>query len=175
MKLYRFSPIRSKKVLMAAIKYTHFACFKLCKKVFGTYLPVSGNLGIFCHFDEEFEFLIKLREELTEKDDNWNQKYFRLRQPIIISAKSDILETTYTYLYVRKPDKDKPQVGDVDLVLEKDKFDELKKSVLEKREIKGVELFYRQDLDMIRLSGTDIDILPYLTTRYMYENVKILE
>lgn len=170
---FKYSPIKSKKELLRAIEYTHFACFELCKRYFGRYLPASGNLGIFCHFRDEFLFLTKLREELTEKNANWNQKYFRLYKPIIIPAKRDIPETTYTYLYIRRPDVEKPQVGDVDLVLEKDKFTEFKKLVIEKKVINGVELFYRPDLNMIGMAASDIDALPFITEKYMYENVKI--
>ncbi len=96
---------------MKAIEYTHFACFELCKKAFGKHLPVSGNIGIFSHFDDEFVLLTKIREELTDMNDNWNQKYFRLHNPITFSAKDDIPETTYTYLYVRRPDTEKLKLG----------------------------------------------------------------
>jgi len=82
MKLYRFSPIENKAQLLEAIKYTHLKCFELCKKIFGEYLPAAGNIGIFCHYDNEYQFLTKLREELTEESDNWNQKYYRLHKPI---------------------------------------------------------------------------------------------
>jgi len=173
MKLYRFSPIKNKERLFEAITYTHFACFELCKKAFNRYLPASGNIGIFCHYDNEYEFLTKLREELTEKSDNWNQKYFRLHKPIIIPAKGNVPETKYAYLYIRQPDKDKPQVGDVDLVLEKEKYVELKKSISKKETENEVEMFYRPDLDMVRLSSKDIDALPYITTKYMRENVRV--
>lgn len=171
MQPYRFSPIASEGKLLEAIKHTHFACFELCKKAFDTYLPVSGNIGIFCHDDDEYEFLTKLRKELTEESDNWNKKYFRLHEPITIPAKGNIPESTYTYLYIRRPDQH-TEVGDVDLVLEKEKFLELKKSISEKDNINGVALFYRPDLDMIRLSHKDIDALPYITTKYMSENVR---
>jgi hypothetical protein len=172
MSKFRFSPIKSKEELMKAIEYTHFACFELCNKAFGRYLPVSGNIGIFSHFDDEFAFLTKIREELTDMNDNWNQKYFRLHNPITFPAKDDIPETTYTYLYVRRPDIEKSQVGDADLVLEKNIFSELKNQSLRGKQVNGVELFYRPDLDMIRLSSPEVDILPYITTRYMNENVK---
>ena len=170
MKPYRFSPIENEGELLEVIKYTHFACSELCKKAFGKYLPVAGNIGIFCHYEDEYQFLTKLREELTDKNDNWNQKYFHLHRPIVITAKDDVPETTYTYLYVRKPDQHK-EVGDVDFVLEKEKFNELKNSSLNGGKINGVEIFYRPDLDMVRLSSSDIDVLPYITTKYMYENV----
>jgi hypothetical protein len=167
MKLYRFSPIKNKEQLMEAITYTHFACFELCKKVFGVYLPASGNIGIFCHYDDEYEFLTKLREELTDRNDNWNQKYFRLHKPITIPQKNDIPETTYTYLYIRKPDKEKPEVGDVDVVLKKEKFSKLKDTSVSGNKINDVDILYRPDLDMLRLSNPDSDVLPYITTTFM--------
>jgi len=171
MQPYRFSPIKNREELLEAIKHTHFSCFELCKKVFGDYLPVAGNIGIFCHYDDEYKFLTKIREELTDFKINWNQKYFLLNEPIVIPAKGDVPEATYTYLYIRQPDKDKPQVGDIDFVLDKEKFNELKNLSLEGESMNGVEIFYRPDLDMVRLSKTDVDVLPYITTSYMIENV----
>lgn len=78
MKPFRFSPIKDKTQLFKAIKYTHFESYKLCKKNLGHFLPVAGNIGVFCHFEDEFDRLIKIRKELTDMNDNWNQKYFRL-------------------------------------------------------------------------------------------------
>lgn len=169
---YRFSPIQSKEQLLNAIQYVHFACFELCKRVFGTYLPVSGNIGIFCHYNDEYERLTDIRQELTDESRNWNRKYYRLHEPITIPAKGDIPETTYTYLYIRRPDHH-TEAGDVDFVLKKEKFPQLKKAGEAKECINGVELFYRPDLDMVRLSHTDVDALPYITTKYMSENVKV--
>ena len=90
---YRFSPIKSKEELLEAIKYIHFECHKLCQEVLGRLLPNSGNVGIFCHFDEEFALLTKLRERLTIAEENWNNKYYHLREPIVVPAKGDIPET----------------------------------------------------------------------------------
>lgn len=168
---YRFSPIESKERLLEAIEYIHFACFELCKKALGTHLPVSGNIGIFCHYDDEYAFLTGIRKELTDESDNWNRKYYRLHEPITILARDDIPNTTYTYLYVRKPDHH-TEVGDADFVLEKEKFVLLKKAGEAKEHINGVELFYRPDLDMVRLLHPNVDALPYITTKYMSENVR---
>ncbi len=173
MKLYRFSPIENKEQLIEAIKHTHFMCFELCKKAFGNYLPVAGNMGVFCHYDNEYEFLIKLREELTEKSDNFNQKYFRLHEPIVVPAKDDVPETTYTYLYIRRPDQYRAQVGDVDFVVEDDKYIELKKSLSQGTNINGAKVFDRPDLDMVELSDPDIDALAYVSTRKMTEKVRV--
>ncbi|MEK7585750.1 MAG: hypothetical protein AAB477_00750 [Patescibacteria group bacterium] len=173
MKLYRFSPIETKEQLIEAVKHTHFACFELCKKAFGNYLPVAGNMGVFCHYDDEYKFLIKLREELTESTDNLNQKYFRLHNPIIIPTKDDIPETIYTYLYIRRPDQYRAQVGDVDFVINDEEYTILKKTLLEDSKINGAKVFDRPDLDMIELSDPDIDTLAYVSTKAMTEKVRV--
>lgn len=173
MKLYRFSPIENKEQLIEAIKHTHFSCFELCKKAFGKYLPVAGNMGIFCHYDNEYKFLTKLREELTEQSDNFNQKYFRLHRPAVIPAKDDVPETVYTYLYIRRPDQYRAQVGDVDFVLEDEKYAELKRSLQNDSQINGAKIFDRPDLDMVEFSHPDIDALAYVSTRKMTEKVRV--
>jgi hypothetical protein len=172
MKLYRFSPIENKDQLLKVIEYTHLKCFELCKKVYGKYLPVAGNIGIFCHNDDEYQFLTELREELTEESDNWNLKYYRLHKPIIISSQGDVPGAVYTYLYIRKPDQHQ-EVGDVDFVLGTKEFDKLKNSLSHSKEIKGIEIFDRPSLDLIKLSDPDIDVFSFIGTKDMTENVKI--
>lgn len=173
MKLYRFSPIKSEQELLEAIKHVHFSCFELCKQSFGNYLPVAGNMGIFCHYDDEYKFLTELREELTEKSDNFNQKYFRLHKPITVPARDDIPETTYTYLYIRRPDQYRAQAGDVDFILEDEKYRELKKSLANDTKIDGAKIFDRPDLDMVELSNPNIDALAYVSNRAMTEKVRV--
>jgi hypothetical protein len=173
MKLYRFSPIENKDQLTEAIKHTHFECFKLCKEAFGKYLPIAGNMGVFCHYDKEYQFLTKLREEMTESSDNLNQKYFRLHDPIVIPAKDDVPETTYTYLYIRRPDQYRAQVGDVDFVISDDEYKLLKKALQDGSSINGARVFDRPDLDMIELSDPDIDALAYVSTKAMTEKVRV--
>lgn len=92
MKLYRYSPIEDKDQLVEAIKYVHFACHKLCKQSFGAYLPNAGNMGIFCHYDEEYDKLVALRKEMTEPSENPEQKYFKLYEPVTIPSEDDIPE-----------------------------------------------------------------------------------
>ena len=161
MKLYRFSPIKNEEQLIEAIKYTHFTSFELCKKVLGKYLPIAGNIGIFCHYKDEFKFLTKLQEELTDSRVSFNGKYFRLYKPIIISAQDNIPEVTYEYLYIRQPDRFRPQVGDVDFVINKNEFGEIQNSKI----MNGVEIFYKSDIDMCEFFNPDFDILVYLTTK----------
>jgi hypothetical protein len=104
MKLYRFSPISSYQKLIEAIQYTHIECNTLCFSSFKKYIPIAGNIGIFCHYQEEFLFLKKLQKEITIANDAWNQKYFQLIHPIFIPQENNIPSGRYTHLYIRKPD-----------------------------------------------------------------------
>ena len=173
MKLYRFSPIKTKEELFEAIKHVHFECYKLCKQSFGYYLPNAGNMGIFCHYEDEYDNLIKIRKDLTEESDNVNQKYFRLHSPIVISESGDIPETTYTYLYIRKPDPYRFHVGDVDFFLENEKYNNLKQSMIEGKKIPGARIFDRPDLNMIELYDPDVDTLAYVSTETMSTQVRV--
>lgn len=173
MKLYRFSPIQNKEELFEAIQYVHFVCHKLCKQSFGEYLPNAGNMGIFCHYDDEYERLIALRKEMTEESDNINQKYFRLHEPITIPADGDVPETTYTYLYIRKPDPYRHHVGDVDFHLEPGEYAALKQSLRGGKQIKGARIFPRQDLDMVELFDPDVDACAYVSTEKMAKTAHV--
>ena len=173
MKLYRFSPIKSKKGLFEAIEHIHFECYKLCKQSFGKYLPNAGNVGVFCHYGDEYEYLTGVRQELAEASDNVNQKYFRLHKPIVIPAKGDVPETTYTFLYIRRPDPYRHHVGDVDFYLEPDKYKKLKQAMLEGKKVKGARVFERPDLDMIELYDPDVDVLGYVSTEKISSAVRV--
>ena len=167
MKPYRFSPIENEEQLLEAIKYTHFTCFELCKKVLGRYLPVAGNIGIFCHDENEYKFLTGLREKLTDESDNWNKKYFRLLKPIVIPSKDNIPETTYEYLYIRKPDELRSEVGDIDFVINENEF----KEISNLKVINDVTIFNRPDLGMCGFSNFDFDVLSFLTTKTVTEAI----
>lgn len=171
MKPYTFSPIENKEELFEAIHYTHLKCFELCKKNFGRYLPAAGNIGIFCHYDDEYAFLTKLREELTDKSDNWNQKYYRLHAPIEISAQGEVPGAVYTYLYIRKPDQHS-EVGDADFVLNDKEYYELKNALQQGAKMQGVKILDRPDLDLIQLFDPQSDVLAFIGTKNIDESVK---
>lgn len=173
MKLYRFSPIKSQEELLKAVEHIHFSCYELCRQSMGKYLPNAGNIGVFCHYDDEYVFLTKLRQEMTEASDNLNQKYFRLHEPITIPAKGDIPETTYTYLYIRQPDPYRAQVGDVDFFLSTEEYATLKQSLEDGKKVKGARIFPRADLDLIEFYNPDIDCLGYVSTRAMTQKVHV--
>lgn len=173
MKLYRFSPVTTHADLLEAIRHIHTECFKLCKTSLGEYLPIAGNVGFFCHYDEEYKMLTELREQLTEESDNVNQKYFRLHESIVIPAEGDIPETTYTHLYIRQPDIYRAQVGDIDFVMEPERYQKTKSDLEAGKLISGARVFPRGDLDMIELYNPDIDALGYVSVSEMTEKVRI--
>jgi len=170
-KLYRFSPIQNKDELMQAIKHIHFESYKLCKQSLGKYLPNAGNMGIFCHYDDEYDRLTELRKEMTESSDSFNQKYFRLHEPIVIPAQDDVPETAYTYLYIRKPDPYRHHVGDLDFYLEPEEYANLKQDIPNSKQVTGARVFDRPDLDMIELYDPDVDVLAYVSTHQMTKKV----
>lgn len=165
MQLYRFSPIKNEKELMEAIEFLHFACFALCRQSLGMYLPTSGNIGIFCHYDDEYESLIKIQKKLIEPADNSSKKYLKLQKPIVISAKDDVPQTVYTHLYIRKPDPYRAHIGDIDFILEADKYASMKHALLTGEKIKGARVYYRLEPDMIELYDPDVDALGYVCTQ----------
>jgi len=173
MQLYRFSPIKSEERLLEAIKYIHFACHKLCKHSFGAYLSNAGNVGVFCHYEDEYEYLISLRKELTEASENLNQKYFKLHEPIIIPSEERKPETIYTYLYIRRPDPYRHHVGDLDFYLPESDYRKLKEDMVNGKVVKGARIFGRSDLDMIELYDPDVDTLSYVSTTKMTETVRV--
>lgn len=173
MKLYSFSPIKSKEELFEAIRFVHFSCYKLCKQSFGKYLSNAGNVGVFCHYDDEYEYLTEVRKELTESSENVDQKYFYLHEPIIIPAQKDVPGTTYTYLYIRRPDPYRHHVGDVDFYLEESEYMKSKTEMINGKRIKGARIFDRPDLDMIELYDPDVDALGYVSTNKMTETVRV--
>lgn len=173
MKLYRFSPIKNQDELLEAIKYVHFSCYKLCKQSFGSYFQNAGNMGVFCHYEDEYSRLVKIRKQITKPSDDPNQKYFELIDPITIPAKGDIPEVTYTHLYIRRPDIYRAQVGDVDFYLDQKEYAQAKSELANGKNIPGARIFPRNDLDMIELYNPDIDALGYVSTSIMSEKVRI--
>lgn len=173
MKLYRFSPVKDEAELREAICHIHNECMKLCKASLGEYLPVAGNVGFFCHYDDEYEELTRLREKLCEPSDDPKQKYYLLHEPIVVEPEGDVPGAVYTHLYIRKPDIYRAQVGDIDFVIDAERYAALKKSLEEGKEMPGARIFPRADLDMIELYHPDSDALGYVSVNDMAEKVRI--
>ena len=127
---------------------------------------------MFVHYDDEYEQMTELRKKLTEDSGNALQKYFALREPIAIPAINDIPQTSYTHLYIRKPDPYRHHVGDMDFFLSQEKYNRLKAEMLAGKRVPGARIFDRPDLDMIELYSPDSDVLAYVSTKKMSGLVK---
>jgi hypothetical protein len=165
-KLYRFSPIKTEEELIKAIKHIHFGCFALCKNSLGFYLPVPGNMGVFCHYEDEYERLLKFQKELTNLPENPSQKYFSLKKPIVIPAGGDVPETVYTHLYIRKPDPYRHHVGDMDFIMSPKDYKEFKEKAIEGK-IKGARSAIHPTHDMVELFDPDSDVLGYISDHHL--------
>ena len=169
MKLYRFSPIRSQVELLQALEYVHETCNRLCFETVGTYLPVRGNIGIFCHDYAEFTYLTGLREKLTNRSPNYNEKYFPLKQPITFSETDGIPAATYEYLYIRQVDPYRSQVGDVDFVMSPDPFEVYKAKLITGEFRDGARLFERPEENLIELWLPSYDAVSFVANNDMSE------
>lgn len=172
MKLYRFSPISSESELLDALRYVHEASHKLCKEVTGMYLPVRGDIGIFCHDYGEFTYLTELRKKLTNAAPNYNGKYFPLKQSITFPEKDGVPAAMYTYLYIRQVDPYRSQVGDVDFVMSPEVFERYKMTLQIGEFRSGARLFERPDENMIELWNPENDVLAYIAINDMNEAVQ---
>lgn len=158
--------------LVSLIKQIHEDCFKLCKIAVGDYLPIAGNIGIFCQTEADYVLFTKLKEEITEQSTNPNQKYFKLKQTITIPPIKDIPETVYEYLYIRKPASDTPQLGDIDFLMDFNEYNLLKEDIIRGDLILGAEIYNRPGWDMIELRNDFIYSLAYITYKEMAEKVR---
>lgn len=162
MKLYRYSPIKSPESMLDTLFHVHTSAHALCEQTFGTYFPVEGNIVIFTHYPEEFEFLTTLRNELCNPAVVERQKYYELKEPIYFETTSGTPFATYTHLYIRRPDPYRLQVGDLDFRVSEYKYSSLKTKA-ERGELPYARVFPEKRLDMIELFHPDIDVLAYLT------------
>ncbi len=168
MKLYRFSPITSEVALIESIQYLHVVTNELCVKAIGEQLEVAENVGIFTHYQEEYEDLISIKESLTESSVHFNNKYYLLKKPLVMPD-----GTVYKYLYIRKPDPYRAQVGDIDFTMDADKFNALKSEIQkDPSKYPYARIFPRSDLDMIELHHPDFDVLPYIVVGTMTEKIR---
>lgn len=150
----------------------HKDCFQICNISLGKYLPVAGNIGVFSQNEADYKNFMTVREILIESSDNPNQKYFRLKNELIIPKIDVIPQTTYTHLYIRKPDPSPygKYLGDIDFVVDGKEYDELKNNV---KNIAGAELYDRPGWDTIQITNPNIKSIAYVSTKEFAEKVRI--
>lgn len=160
--MHRINQIHNEKELLYAIKYIHVLCATLCKQTVGTYLPVAGNIGIFCQDADEYERLVGIQKKLTNTEIHVYGKYFLLHNPVTIPTQDGIPGATYRYLYIRRPDIHKPQAGDVDFFMEPVAYARLKASLSAGTQIPGMRVLDRPDLDLIECYDPSVDAFAYI-------------
>jgi len=173
MKLYRFSPIKNENELLDAVRHVHRHCMKLCIASFGKYLPVAGNVGIFCHYPQEYVYLTGIRDALTEPAEVPGLKYYTLKTPIVCATEGVLPEATYTHLYIRTPDIYRAQVGCIDFVMKPEAYEKAREILEQGSVIPGARIFPRADLDMIELYDPEMDALGYASTQETTEKARI--
>ena len=105
MKLYRYSPIKSKEALLSAVAYIISQSQKLSLELIGENLPFSGKLTICAHYFNEYKLLQSILLELGTFDLHHNGDRVLLNNPIQTSFGN------ITHLRVRQPDPYRFQVG----------------------------------------------------------------
>lgn len=161
------------RLLIKRVNQIHFDCYNLRKLIFNRYFDNSGNIGVFCQDNNEFQEFTLIAKDLVEISDDSNQKYFKLKDSIIIPTKDEIPDGIYIYLYIRKPDSSSYGKfrGDIDFVTNQEEYMDIKKAVI-KEKVNGAELYDRPGWDTIQLSDRSINSVAYLTTADFAEKIR---
>lgn len=161
-----FKPIDNNAKLHQAIKYIDRNCTKTIKKVIGKELPIAGNIAVFTHTADEYKILESIAKNIVEPTVHLNQKYLRLKKPIFIA------NNKYEWLYIRKPHKDSPQIGDIDFILSDEDYNNFKNEVV-KGNYNYTRIYNRPNWDMIEIVDPRSNVLPYISTLAMAERVRL--
>ncbi len=169
-----FELIDSQEKLMRVIQQLHEASNRLVDSSLGFLPNNAGNLGIFCHFESEYNYLMSLQNQLVHPSTNPATKYFKLIDPIVISKTSQYPMATYTHIYIRKPDPTPygQNLGDIDYYVESEKFYDLIELV-KAGTIPTAELYDQVGVGpMIQLTTPASRVLTYISTKEITEKVR---
>jgi hypothetical protein len=158
MRLYKFSPIKTEKELIEAIKYIANQTTKLCKKSINEKLTIT-SLTVFSHYQDEYVMLIGIMNKIGTPNGENNGHRFILRKPIKLD------DHIITYLRIRKPDPYRMQVGCCDFDVKK--YQDFKKVHLIKNS-KNLRLIERQEYEMIEFFDPDFDVLAYVVSKQLH-------
>ena len=151
---YRFNPIENKEKLIEAVKYVASQTSMLAQKIVRQSFPIS-SLTIFSHSQDEFENLVKIQSELGSFYNENNGPRIALYEPIIAG------ENRITYLRIRKPDPERPQVGCNDFDTDYESF----KNQYLAAHPNNLRLVKRPDYEMIEFFDPDFDVLAYVISK----------
>lgn len=161
--------------LLKRVNDIHSDCHRLCLYATNKFLPVAGNIGIFCQSEEEYKAFKEGQQEIVKPSDNPNQKYFEQKEPIVIEKTEGIPQAIYTYLYIRKfdPTPYGKNKGDIDFVMAEVEYEAFKQDVLEGKTPKGVELYDRRNWDTVQITDPAINSVAYISTKEFSEKVRV--
>jgi hypothetical protein len=151
---FRFSPIKTQRELIEAVKYIASQTENLSQKIIGIKLSIS-SLTVFSHYEDEFAELKNILLELGEPYDENNGPRIKFNKPIIINGNS------IRYLRIRKPDSNRPQVGCNDF--EVDSYKQFKELYL-KDHPENLRLIKRPEYEMIEFFDSEFDVLAYVVS-----------
>lgn len=161
------SAITSKQQLYDTIQHIHESGYELCRSSFNKRFRNAGNIGIFCKSEDEYDCLIKIRDDVSIPSENPRQKYFKLKEQFILPKTRDIPATTYSYLYIRKPDPTPygEHRGDMDFYTDPEEFENLLHAV-KRRTIPNAHIYIQAGIgEIVEMSSTSSDVLAYLSTK----------
>jgi hypothetical protein len=120
--------------LLNRIQLLHSAAYNLCHTLFQTEFKNSGNLGIFCQNEQEYNYFLKLQQDIAKISSNSLQKYFPLKKDIQIQHPNGKEIICYTHLYIRKPDSTAygKYLGDIDFYVKAEEYQIFKTFALSK-------------------------------------------
>lgn len=153
----------------------HIESYELLKNEFNRFFPNAGNIGVFCQTNEEFDRLNKIKELITLKTDNTDQKYFPLIKPIVIPRIENIPETIYTHLYIRKPDPSPygKYRGDIDFYTIEEEINEIM-TTLKNNPKHGLEIYHQNGVgDLIQISNPQLQTVAYISTKEITGNIRV--
>ena len=124
---------------------------QMAQKVLGTTFPIK-SLTVFSHYQSEFESLTNLLSQMGEPHNYNNGPRVKLFNPIEVNGNH------ITYLRIRKPDLERPQIGCNDFEVEYAIF---KKKYLAKHS-NSLTLIKRPEYEMIELKEPNFNALAYV-------------
>lgn len=143
--------IQNKQELILIVEYIATQTSKMAQKICGKSFPIK-SLTVFSHSQEEYDLLISIIDEMGKPYDFNNGPRIELEKPIKVG------DNEITYLRIRKPDIDRPQVGCNDFETDYETF---KNEYLSNNQT-NLSLIKRPEYEMIELRDNDFDVLAYV-------------
>jgi len=145
--------IQSPEELIEVIRYIASKTSKMAQKIVGKSFPIK-SLTVFAHSQAEFELLTEILAKIGKPYNYNNGPRVELCEPIKAG------ENCITYLRIRKPDLERPQVGCNDFETDYEIF----KNECLSQHSENLILIKRPGYEMIELRDKEFDVLAYVVS-----------